>query len=114
MRDPTTDHPHDEPHDELHDAATDPGGLEGGGPRETQRSADDDAITLNDVLKLSGLAGTGGQAKGLIQSGQVSVNGEVETRRKRKLYEGDVVRVGDEEFVLELDGEEELGSEDDL
>ena len=73
-----------------------------------------EAITLNDALKLSGLAGTGGQAKLLIQSGQVSVNGEVETRRKRKLHEGDVVRVGDEEFVLELDGEEDLGdSEDD-
>ena len=74
-----------------------------------------EAITLNDALKLSGLAGTGGQAKLLIQSGQVSVNGEVETRRKRKLHEGDVVRVGDEEFVLELDGEEDLGDlEEDL
>ena len=73
----------------------------------------DEAISLNDVLKLSGLAGTGGQAKQLIQSGQVTVNGVVETRRKRKLREGDVVRVGDNEFVLELDGEEELGSEDD-
>jgi ribosome-associated protein len=74
----------------------------------------DDAITLNDALKLSGLAGTGGQAKLLIQSGQVSVNGETETRRKRKLREGDVVKVGDEEFILELDGEEELGLEDDF
>ena len=74
----------------------------------------EEAITLNDALKLSGLAGTGGQAKLLIQSGQVTVNGETETRRKRKLREGDVVRIGDEEFVLELDGEEDLGSEDDL
>lgn len=72
-----------------------------------------DAITLNDALKLSGFAPTGGQAKQLIQSGQVMVNGEVETRRKRKLHEGDVVKVGDEEFVLELDTEEELG-EDEL
>jgi ribosome-associated protein len=81
---------------------------------EDSQGIQDDAITLNDALKLSGLAGTGGQAKLLIQSGQVTVNGETETRRKRKLYEGDVVRVGDEEFVLELDGEEELGLEDDL
>lgn len=72
----------------------------------------EEAITLNDALKLSGLAGTGGQAKLLIQSGQVTVNGETETRRKRKLREGDVVRVGDEEFVLELDGEEDLGEEE--
>ena len=44
----------------------------------------------------------------LIQAGEVLVNGEVETRRKRKLKEGDVVSVGDEEFVLELEGEEEV------
>ncbi len=67
----------------------------------------DETITLNDVLKLSGLADTGGQAKMLIQAGEVLVNGEVETRRKRKLKEGDVVSVGEEEFVLELEGEVE-------
>ncbi len=61
------------------------------------------AITLGDALKLCGLAPTGGQAKVLIQSGQVSVNGEVETRRKRKLREGDVIALGDEEFVLGLE-----------
>lgn len=66
-----------------------------------------DTITLNDALKLSGLAETGGHAKVMIQAGEVLVNGEVETRRKRKLKEGDVVRVGEEEFVLELEGEVE-------
>ena len=68
----------------------------------------EETITLNDVLKLSGLAETGGHAKVMIQAGEVLVNGEVETRRKRKLKEGDVVRVGEEEFVLELDAEEEV------
>jgi ribosome-associated protein len=63
-------------------------------------------ITLNEALKLSGLAETGGQAKLMIQSGQVRVNGEVETRRKRRLREGDVIAVGDQEFVLELSGGE--------
>ena len=67
----------------------------------------EERITLNDALKLSGLAETGGHAKVMIQAGEVLVNGEVETRRKRKLKEGDVVRVGEEEFVLELEGEEE-------
>ena len=66
----------------------------------------EERITLNDALKLSGLAETGGHAKVMIQAGEVLVNGEVETRRKRKLKEGDVVRVGEEEFVLELEGEE--------
>jgi ribosome-associated protein len=61
----------------------------------------DNGITLSDALKLSGLAQTGGQAKGLIQGGEVKVNGEVETRRKRKLRAGDVISVGDEEFVIE-------------
>ena len=68
----------------------------------------EETITLNDALKLSGLAETGGHAKVMIQAGEVLVNGEVETRRKRKLKEGDVVSVGEEEFVLELDAEEEV------
>ena len=63
----------------------------------------DDYLTLNDMLKLSGIAQTGGQAKVLIQSGEVKVNGEVETRRKRKLKQGDVVEVHGEEYLLELD-----------
>jgi ribosome-associated protein len=62
-----------------------------------------DTITLNDVLKLSGMASTGGQAKVLIQSGQVKVNGQVETRRKKQLSPGDVIEVNGEEFTLELE-----------
>ena len=45
-------------------------------------------------LKLAGVAGTGGHAKIIIQSGEVSVNGEVETRRGRTLQVGDVVGYG--------------------
>lgn len=63
----------------------------------------EDTLTLTSALKLAGLADTGGHAKQLIQSGEVKVNGETETRRKRKLREGDVIQVGEEEFVLELD-----------
>jgi ribosome-associated protein len=62
-----------------------------------------ETITLNDALKLSGLAATGGQAKVLIQSGQVKVNGEVETRRKKKLKVGDVISVNGEEFVMDVE-----------
>ncbi len=64
---------------------------------------DEDFLTLNDMIKLSGIAQTGGQAKILIQSGDVKVNGEVETKRKRKLRQGDVVEVNGEEYLLELD-----------
>jgi ribosome-associated protein len=62
-----------------------------------------ETITLNDALKLSGLAETGGRAKMLIQSGRVKVNGVVETRRKKQLREGDVIEVNGEEFTLELE-----------
>ena len=53
-------------------------------------------ITLGQALKAVGFVGTGGEAKILIQAGEVRVNGEVETRRGRRLREGDVVEVGDE------------------
>lgn len=46
-------------------------------------------ITLDAFLKWAGAADTGGHAKTLIASGQVTVNGEIETRRGRKLREGD-------------------------
>ena len=57
-------------------------------------------ITLGQALKSGSIAGTGGEAKLLIQTGEVSVNGEVETRRGRKLEKGDVVEVGDERLEV--------------
>jgi ribosome-associated protein len=51
-------------------------------------------ITLGQFVKLAGLAGTGGEAKMLILSGMVHVNGRTETRRGRKLAAGDLVEVG--------------------
>jgi ribosome-associated protein len=56
--------------------------------------------TLGRAIKAFGLVGTGGEAKVLIQAGEVSVNGEVETRRGRRLEEGDVVEVGDERLEI--------------
>ena len=49
-------------------------------------------IRLDDFLKRSGLVGTGGEAKLRIQAGEVLVNGEVETRRRKQLAVGDVVQ----------------------
>lgn len=51
-------------------------------------------IRLDQFLKWQGIAGTGGQAKLLIQGGEVQVNGQVETRRSRQLRSGDVVTIG--------------------
>ena len=50
-----------------------------------------DFIKLDDFLKASDLVSTGGEAKLLITEGKISVNDEVEFRRGRKLYYGDVV-----------------------
>jgi ribosome-associated protein len=62
-------------------------------------------ITLNDFIKTSGLVGTGGQAKLLIQAGDVVVNGEVETRRRRKLWPGDSVSLLGQTAVVPAGGE---------
>jgi ribosome-associated protein len=52
-----------------------------------------DHITLDALLKATGLASSGGEAKTQIVSGGVQVNGQLETRRGRKLRAGDVVAV---------------------
>jgi ribosome-associated protein len=54
---------------------------------------DSDMIRLGQFLKLADLIDTGGEAKILIASGDVTVNGEVDTRRGRQLHPGDVVVV---------------------
>ena len=56
--------------------------------------------TLGQALKAATLVGSGGEAKVLIQAGEVLVNGEVETRRGRKLQEGDVVEVFGEKLEV--------------
>jgi ribosome-associated protein len=55
---------------------------------------DGDMIRLGQFLKLADLIDTGGEGKILIASGDVTVNGEVDTRRGRQLHPGDVVAVG--------------------
>lgn len=52
-----------------------------------------DYIQLDQFLKWANIAETGGQAKMLIKQGYVTVNGERELRRSRKLKQGDVVMV---------------------
>ena len=60
-----------------------------------------ETLRLDQFLKLSGIAGTGGQAKLLIQGGDVKVNGVLETRRRRKLVFGDVVEVDGKAYSLD-------------
>ena len=62
----------------------------------------EDTIKLDQFLKLVGVAQTGGQAKLLIQDGEVRVNGKVETQRGRKLGNGDQVTTMGETFEVNL------------
>jgi len=64
------------------------------GPVQTV-TIDTDTIRLGQLLKLSGLVDSGSDAKLLLAGGEVSVNGEAETRRGRTLRLGDEVRYGD-------------------
>ena len=60
----------------------------------------DEFIKLGQALKLAGLVSSGIEAKVLIADGEVSVNGETETRRGRKLRYGDTVLFRGEIFTV--------------
>ncbi|MBB02138.1 MAG: RNA-binding S4 domain-containing protein [Rubinisphaera brasiliensis] len=68
-------------------------------------------LRLDHFLKLAGFVDTGGQAKMLIQSGEVLVNGQLETRRRRQLQPGDVIQLGEYEASVELEEDDEDDSE---
>lgn len=57
-------------------------------------------LCLDQFLKLSWVVETGGHAKFMIQNGEVKVNGQVETRRRRKLVAGDVVEIGGKQLAV--------------
>ena len=61
----------------------------------------DEFIKLGQALKAAGFVESGVEAKEVIQDGLVQVNGEVDTRRGRKLYDGDTVFFDGEEIQIE-------------
>lgn len=61
-------------------------------------------IKLQDLLKLANLVGTGGEAKIVIQNGDVSVNGEVCTMRGKKIRPGDKVAFDGKELTVSYAG----------
>ncbi|GHU58545.1 hypothetical protein FACS1894133_3510 [Clostridia bacterium] len=65
-----------------------------------------DTITLQQFLKFAGICGTGGEAKSLVQSGRVHVNGCVCAMRGKKLRPGDTVTVpgDDTEYTVQAGG----------
>ena len=57
---------------------------------------------LYKILKLAGLVESGGEAKAVIAAGEVRVNGEVDTRKRRKTMAGDIVAFGGAQLRVRL------------
>ena len=68
---------------------------------------DSTTIRLDQFLKLQGAVSTGGEAKIRIQAGEVLVNGEVETRRRKQLALGDAIEINGLEYIVESDEDED-------
>ncbi len=58
-------------------------------------------IELDSFLKFANLVSSGGEAKILIQNGEVILNGEVCTQRKKKLYPNDTISLDGKSFTVE-------------
>ena len=59
-------------------------------------------IEIFKLLKFEGMAESGGAAKSVIADGQVLVNGEIETRKRKQIVSGDVVEFRDEKIRVKL------------
>ena len=59
-------------------------------------------IKLDQLLKFAGLISTGGEAKEVVAEGLVKVNGEVVTQRGKKIYPGDILSFGGQEYEVTL------------
>lgn len=62
---------------------------------------DTDFIKLDQFMKWVGIVESGVEAKYCIQDGEVLVNGEIETRRGKKLYAGDKIKFREKEYIVE-------------
>jgi ribosome-associated protein len=63
-----------------------------------------DTVELFKLLKFEGLASSGGEAKMLIDAGKVKVNGDTETRKRKKLRSGDIVEFDGENMLIRTAG----------
>ncbi|MDB9822272.1 RNA-binding S4 domain-containing protein [Deltaproteobacteria bacterium] len=62
----------------------------------------EEPIELYKILKFENMVDSGGEAKYVISEGQVIVNGKVETRKRKKIFSGDVVEFGGEEIRVQV------------
>lgn len=59
-------------------------------------------VELYKILKFEGMASSGGEAKLVIEKGQVRVNGEVETRKRKKMFSDDIIEYAGDKIRLKL------------
>lgn len=59
-------------------------------------------VELYKILKFEGFVASGAQAKAAVASGEVLVNGAVETRKRNKIVSGDIIEYGDEKIQVQL------------
>jgi len=59
-------------------------------------------IELYKLLKFESMVASGGEAKHVIDEGLVLVNGQVETRKRKKIVAGDIVAFGDDKMLIRL------------
>ena len=59
-------------------------------------------VELYKILKFEGMASSGGEAKSVIEKRLVLVNGEVETRKRKKIVSGDIIEFGEEKIRIQL------------
>jgi ribosome-associated protein len=60
-------------------------------------------IELYKILKLENMVGSGGEAKYVISERQVIVNGKVETRKRKKIFSGDIVEFGENKIRVQVE-----------
>ena len=61
-----------------------------------------ESVDLYKVLKFEALVSSGGEAKFVITEGLVTLNGQVETRKRKKVVSGDVIEFGGKKFCITL------------
>ncbi len=59
-------------------------------------------VELYKILKFEGMVNSGGQAKSVIEEGLVTLNGKVETQKRKKIVSGDVITLWDETIQVRL------------
>ncbi len=68
----------------------------------TEVEINKEPVELYKILKFEGIASSGGEAKSIIAGGLVTVNGEVETRKRKKMSAGDTIEFASEKYLLRL------------